>query len=293
MTIAAACMEVSTNREENLATIHRLTGEAASFGARFVVFPECAVQGYPVGLGIPDLDVYEQQITGADPIPGPTTDRLTTIALEHDVELVVGLSERAQEPGSAGQLYNSSVWIGSDGVKGRYRKIHRGGVEKCLWRRGEEWLVGDTVAGRAGFLICYDLVFPEAARCLAVDGAELLILSTAWGAGESGNEVFLQGYDLLTRTRALENQVFLVSANQVGGPARFHGHSRIVSPTGEVLAESEDVGLALAEVDISGGVSRARARSWFGQVFLNDREPHLYEGHIAEPVRIDPEAASR
>ena len=92
--IAAACMEAGTDRAQNLLRIRELTAEAASLGARLVVFPECAVQGYPIGLGVPDLDVYEQQIADAETVPGPTTEELTQLAAEHKVEIVVGLTER-------------------------------------------------------------------------------------------------------------------------------------------------------------------------------------------------------
>lgn len=285
--VATAAIEVSTDRDQNLATIERVAREAGDLGAALVVFPECAVQGYPWRLGIPDLDVYEQQITDAEPVPGPTTDALAAVARDYEMEIVVGLTERPDEVGEAGRLYNTCVIVDASGVRARYRKIHVGGVEKCLWKRGSEWVVLETRVGRAGFLICYDLVFPEAARTLAVNGAEILIMPTAWGVGESDNQTFLSGYDLFTRTRALENQTFLVAANQIGGVGNFYGHSRIVDPTGAVLAETEAAGLAVAEIDVTTGVRRARARSWFGQVFLNDREPSLYSDVVAVHAPAD------
>jgi predicted amidohydrolase len=251
-------------------------GAAAAQAVELLVLPECAVQGYPVGLGGADLELVERQLLDAEPVPGPATERLTELAVRHALELVVGMTERPTEPGSGGRLFNTAVLVGPDGVRARYRKVHTGGVEKCLWSRGERWTVVDSVAGRLGFLICYDLVFPEAARCLALDGAQLLVMPTAWTTDETPAGTFRAGYDLFTRARALENQVFFVSANLVGGDGPFHGHSRIVDARGDVIAETEGPGLAVADVDVPTEVLRARARSWFGQVFLNDREPGAY-----------------
>jgi predicted amidohydrolase len=100
-------------------------------------------------------------------------------------------------------------------------------------------------------------------------------MSTAWG--RAADETFAYGYDLFTRARALENQLFLLSANLVDGPGPgFHGHSRIVDPTGRVLAESAGPGLAVATISLRDDLVRLRSRSWFGQVFLRDREPRTY-----------------
>lgn len=275
--VGAGCIEISSSKSANLAAIELCVREAASQGVELLILPECAVQGYPVGLGGADLDVYERQLREAEPVPGPATERLARLAAEHELELVVGLTERPTEPGSAGRLFNTAVFIGPNGVRARYRKVHTGGVEKCLWSRGADWTVVDSVVGKVGLLICYDLVFPEATRCLALAGAQLLAMSTAWAADTTPEGTFREGYELFTRARALENQVFLVSANLVGGEEAFYGHSRIVDPCGQVIAESEGPGIAVAELDVEAEVLRARAQGWFGQVFLSDREPRAYE----------------
>jgi predicted amidohydrolase len=274
--VAAACIEVQRSPEANLSTVCSAIADAARRGVCLIVFPECAVQGYPLGLGQPDLDEYEHQLRFAEPVPGPATDRIARAAAEHDMQIVVGLTESASEAGEAGRLYNTSVLIGQGGVLARYRKVHTGGVEKCLWNRGREWVVADSVAGRLGLLICYDLVFPESPRSLAVQGAEILAMSTAWG--NTIEPTFTRGYDLFTRCRALENQVFLISANLTGGAGLgFYGHSRIVDPRGQVVAESVGPGLAIADIDVAADLAEARARSWLGQVFLKDREPATYK----------------
>ena len=272
--IAAACIEAGTDKKENLERIRETVEQAADAGVRLVAFAECAVQGYPVGLGVPELDEYERQRREAETVPGPATELLTELARRHDLELIVGLTELPTEPGSAGQLFNTVVLVGPSGVTAKYRKVHTGGSETCLWNRGDSWVVAESVAGKVGFLICYDLVFPEAARSLALEGAELLVLSTAWTANH-----IREGYELFTRSRALENQVYLVAANLSGGPdgpGHYYGHSRIVDPHGQVVAETVGPGLAIAELDVAAGVRRARARGWWGLTHLANRVPGTY-----------------
>lgn len=287
MKIGAACIEVSHDAAANLTRLIETADEAAVLGIELLVLPECALQGYPGELGGPALDEYDRQMRSATPVPGPATEALSRAAKQHGMQIVCGLTELPQEAGSAGRLFNSAVLLGPDGVIATYRKIHTGGVEKCLWTRGGEWVVAESVAGRIGLLICYDLVFPEAARCLALAGAEMLVMPTAWANDPSPEGTFRHGYDLFTRARALENQVYLVSANQVGGPGPgFYGHSRIVDPRGQVIAESAGPGIAVAEIDVADGVVDARARSWFGQVFLSDREPAAYGSLVSEPATV-------
>lgn len=279
--IAAACIEAATDKRENLERIRHAVEEASAAGVRLVAFAECAVQGYPVGLGVPDMDEYERQRREAEKVPGPTTDVLTELARRHDLELIVGLTELPTESGSAGRLYNTVVLVGPSGVTAKYRKVHTGGSESCLWSRGHAWVVADSVAGKIGFLICYDLAFPEAARSLALEGAELLVLSTAWTANHISD-----GYELFTRARALENQVYLVAANLCGGPdgpGHYYGHSRIVDPTGRIVAETIGSGLAVAEVDVPAAVQQARSRGWWGLTHLANRAPETYSALAGPP----------
>jgi predicted amidohydrolase len=273
--VAAACIEVRHDTNANLAAIGEMIGEAAARGARLIVFPECAVQGYPAGLGQPDVEEYHYQLRNAETVPGPATEFLSRAAADHGVQVVIGLTETSDAAGEAGHLYNAVVLVGAEGVLARYRKVHTGGVEKCLWNRGRDWIVTDSVAGRLGFLVCYDLVFPEAARSLAVGGAQILVVPTAWG--KTVDPTFTRGYDLFSRCRALENQIFLISSNLVGGDGLgFLGCSRIVNPRGEIVAESEGPGLAITAIDVAADLPEARAKSWLGQVFLKDREPAAY-----------------
>jgi predicted amidohydrolase len=272
--IGAACMQPAFNKKENLQRIVECMRRASHEGVGLLVLPELILQGYPLGLGSPwanEVDDHEYQLRNAETIPGPATELLREAAKELRLEIVFGLTEAPTEPYSAGRLFNTAILLGPDGVMARYRKTHLGATEKDLWNRGHEWVIADTSAGKAGLLICHDLCFPEACRSLALAGAELLLMPTAWPPMPT------DGYDLFTRSRALENQVYLVSANLTGGPKPgFWGHSRIVSPRGEVVAESEGEGLAIAEIDVEEGVIDSRTHGWFGVIFLKDRQPDVY-----------------
>lgn len=276
ITVGAVAYEAAATPEENVRRIIANIRDSVTQGIDLIVFPECAVQGYPTRLGVPDLDQFELHNRFAEPIPGPVTQRIAVALGDSGTCVAVGMTERADvAAGEADMLFNSVALISRGGVLAKYRKVHTGGVEKCLWQRGDRAVVAATPIGRLGLLICYDLVFPELARALVLGGAQLLVMSTAWARMDE--PTFVRGYDLFTRARALENQVFLVSSNLVGGDAPgFHGHSRIVDPRGEVIAEAVGPGMAVASIDLVADASRLRARSWLGQVFVRDREPRAY-----------------
>lgn len=274
--IGAVSLVPQATPQQNVEQICDITRDAVQGGFGLIVFPECAVQGYPLNLGTPDLDQYEHHARYAESIPGPATEAIRAALGESACVAVVGLTEAPDlAAGEAGKLFNSVAAIERAGVVAKYRKVHTGGVEKCLWNRGADWVVAESVAGRLGLLICYDLVFPEASRSLALAGAEILVMPTAWANAD--DPTFARGYDLFTRARALENQLFLVSSNLVDGPGQgFYGHSRIVAPNGVVLAESESAGVAAATINLRADLLSMRSRSWFGQVFLRDRAPETY-----------------
>ena len=280
-TIAVVNLETRHDRAANLAKILAFIDEAASKGAQLVVFPECALQGYPFGTGAHDEEEFAYHYAHAEPIPGPATEAVREAARRYGLVVVFGLTELAGTLGPAGLLFNAVATVGPEGVLAVYRKVHTGDVEKQVWHRGAAFPVVDTPVGRIGSIICYDLVFPEATRALALQGAQLLVMSTVWLPNGSANPAFELGYDLFTRGRALENQVWLAVAGQTGRDPdtgmEYLGHSRLVDPNGQVVLElGEEEGVGVASVDIEGEILRARARGWFGQVFLRDRAPETY-----------------
>jgi N-carbamoylputrescine amidase len=221
---------------------------ARSRGAELVVLPECALGGY---------------LSGTEPLAldGPEVERLAAIA--GDTVLCAGLTEAA--PG--GGAYSSAVCVTGDGVLGHHRKVHLPPSERGAFQAGDSFRAFDTPVGRVGMLICYDKVFPEAARSLALDGAEIVASLSAWPvcrfdpAQRIADDRQTRQFNLLDQARAMENQVVWVSANAAGrvGPLRFMGQAKVVDPDGAVLAHTGGrSGVAVARVDVRGQVGAAR-----------------------------------
>ena len=254
----------------NLARIQALFREAAGEGAKLVVFPECAVSGY--GFATPDAGY-----AAAETVPGPATDALAEACREADAYAVVGLLERSGDEA----VYNSAVLVGPEGVTGVYRKAHLPllGVDRFTTPGDSGFPVWETAIGRVGMIICYDLRFPEAARALALAGADIIALPTNWPDGSQNAPQFI------TRTRALENRVFLLACNRCGEESGFwfFGHSQVTDPAGNVLAEADD-GEELCYADIEPAQARQKRIVLRPDAFeldtVGDRRPDLYEALV-------------
>jgi predicted amidohydrolase len=245
---AAAVQLTSTaDRERNLATADRLTRAAAAAGAELVVLPE----KWPV------LATPEETAAGAEPFDGPALAWARATARELGIDLVAGsIAERVpdRERGS-----NTSIHVGPDGdVRAVYRKLHMFDVEVGgqAYREseheapGDEIVVSETANGvELGMTICYDLRFPELYRDLAVRGARVLTVPAAFTLATTRDH-----WEPLLRARAIENQAFVIAANQIGEHApgfRSGGRSMIVDPWGVVLATAPDAETFIAaELDL-------------------------------------------
>lgn len=175
---------------------------------------------------------------------------------------ISGLPER--DPLYPDVLYNAAVLIDCEGTPlGTYRKVHPFADEKRWCRAGCTYPVFDTKIGKIGIMICWDTAFPEVARCLAIEGAELLIVSTnwedpyeeAWDPADGINK-HEANWDLMTRARAFDNTPHLVAANRIdgdGGVLSFFGKSKIIDPRGNVIAalDKREEGVITAELDLS------------------------------------------
>ncbi len=253
--------------------IGRIICDARSRGASLVVLPESALGGY----------LYEPHFEGA-PVPcapppalrrdGPELARVAQLA--GDVIVCVGYTEDA--PGGP---YSSAACVNGDGILGHHRKVHLPAGERGAFSAGDGFRAFDTPIGRIGMLVCYDKTFPESARQLALGGAGLIASLSAWPicrvdpASWMRRDVQVRHFNLLDQTRALENQVVWVSANQVGrfGRLRFPGQAKVVDPRGRVLAKTGTrAGAAVARVDAPGVVATARSRL----SYLDDRQPLAY-----------------
>ena len=186
----------------------------------------------------------------SEPIPGPVTEALARKAREYNTYIIAGMLEL-----DGGKTYDTAVLIDRQGrIAGKYRKTHLPLAEVEYGETpGSDYPVFDTDFGRIGILICWDFVFPETFRIMRLEGAEIVFLPMAGDPGA-------RHYDTITRARALDNGVYLVSAVSNGVA------SRIVNPDGEVIAETTD-GLATAELDL-----RRESRLWWLSVGPADGE---------------------
>ena len=235
MRTAAIQLNSNQDKARNLARAERLLREAASDGAGLVVLPE----KFNV-LGSPD-----QLRAGAEPVPGPTTDWAAALARDLGLWLVAGsIVERVE---GDDKLRNTSVLIGPDGeLRATYNKLHLFDVEVegTVYREsdaeapGDEEVVADAGGLRIGMAVCYDLRFPELFRIMALRGARAISLPSAFTVPTGRAH-----WEVLVRARAIENQVFMIAAGQIGKHPPHHesyGHSMIVDPWGVVLAEAPD-----------------------------------------------------
>src|SRR5262245_23484378 len=247
MRAAAIQLQSTPDRERNLEAADRLTRAAAKAGADLVVLPE----KWPV-LGTP-----EQTVAAAEPLDGPALQWARGAARELGIDLVAGSIAEHVEGRERGS--NTSVHIGPDGdLHAVYRKIHMFDVEVGgqVYKEsagddaGDEPVLSETAGGvEMGLSICYDLRFPELYRILAVRGARILTVAAAFTLTTTREH-----WEVLLRARAIEDQAFVVAANQVGEHApgyRSGGRSMIVDPWGVVLAQAPDAEtFVIAELDL-------------------------------------------
>jgi predicted amidohydrolase len=246
--VAAVQLNSDADQAANLSAANRLTRAAAAQGAELIVLPE---KWTAMGS---ESDLRDS----AQPLDGPAVAWARATARELGVDLVAG-SFLEQVPGQE-KLANTCVHVGPDGeVAASYRKIHMFDVEVAgrvyreseLEQPGAEIVLSRTAGGvELGLTVCYDLRFPELYRILAVRGARIVTVPAAFTLATTRDH-----WETLLRARAIEDQVFVVAANQWGPhPAGQHsgGRSMIVDPWGVVLAQAGDgEGVIVAELDLS------------------------------------------
>ena len=236
MRAAAVQLNSTEDKDRNLEAADRLTRAAAGDGADLVVLPE------KFNL----LGTHEHYLAGAETLDDPAVQWARATARELGIDLVAGsIAERRE---GREKLGNTSVHVGPGGEpKAVYRKIHMFDVEVGgqVYREsdseepGAEIVLSETAEGvPLGLTVCYDLRFPELFRILAVEGARIIALPSAF------TKVTGQAHwEILVRARAIENQAFMVAADQIGRHAEgkeSFGGSLIVDPWGEVLARAPD-----------------------------------------------------
>ncbi|WHZ25091.1 MAG: Aliphatic amidase AmiE [Nitrospira sp.] len=231
--------------------------------ADLIVLPELFATGY-------QFVSQEEVLRLAEPVPdGITTKRLADLAGRRGMTIVAGLPERA---GTA--CFNSAVVVGPEGFVGCYRKTHLFFEETLFFTPGDSGFhVWDIGLAKVGVMICFDWFYPEAARTLALQGAEII--------AHPSNLVLPHCPDSMV-TRCLENRTFSVTANRIGSEARggkdrltFIGMSEIVDPRGRILHRAPREGEDLTIVDIDPVEARTKALNSYNDL-LRDRRPTLY-----------------
>jgi predicted amidohydrolase len=271
--VAAVQLASGPDTEENVERATALVRRAAHEGAHYVQLPEYFNYRGPTA----------RYHSVAEPVPGPTTDRLGELARELKITLHVGsLFERAEEPDKS---YNTSVVLAPSGeVVATYRKVHLfdvnvpGGVEHRESKNitpGDRLVVAQVEGFSLGLSVCFDLRFPELYRELSLAGATVLAVPSSFAVATGR----VHWATLLT-ARAIENHAYVIAAAQAGTTSEgvsSYGHSMIIDPWGQVLAESaldgEDVLVATIDLD------EVEARRSQIAVF-ELRRPDVYDGEV-------------
>jgi len=256
--------QVQANRDRLVASL-----EAAPAAGKIdlAVLPELIVTGYAFGSRA-ELETF------AETVPGPTTEAVQAAARRLDAHVIIGLAERDGE-----RVYNAAALIGPDGVLGTYRKVHLFADERTIFDAGQEpWPVFRVDDVPVGLMICFDWIYPEAARSLALAGARVIALPA---------NLVLPHCQAAMVTRSIENRVFSVIANRGGEdrregrePIRFTGGSRIIGPDGEVLVECDRDEEAVRTVEIAPGLAASKVVPSGNDIFA-ERRPDLY-GALSE-----------
>ncbi|URQ91825.1 carbon-nitrogen hydrolase [Pseudoalteromonas sp. SCSIO 43101] len=271
------------NAQNNMAKSIAGIRDAASQGAKLIVLQELHRSLY--FCQTEDVDVFDL----AETIPGPSTDTLGALAKELNVVIVSSLFEKR----ATGLYHNTAVVLETDGsIAGKYRKMHipddPGFYEKFYFTPGDLGFQPiQTSVGKLGVLVCWDQWFPEAARLMAMSGAEILIYPTAigWDPRDEKDEQTRQkdAWVISQRAHAVANGVPVISCNRVGHESdpsgqsegiQFWGNSFIAGPQGEILAEANNSDEQLLVVELDQARSENIRRIW---PYLRDRRIDHYQ----------------
>jgi predicted amidohydrolase len=249
--------------EQNLATMTKMVEDIClQQKVDLIVFPELCTTGFECGVEFANL---------AERIDDHTVHTMSKRATEYDTYIAFGFAEKLKVESV---VYSAAVLLNPDGeVCVEYQQVHLKGEQRLAFRPGYRFPVAETRFGRVGLLVGWDLAFPEAARSLALDGAEIICLCANWEAPETHE------WRSLGFARALENSVFVAAANRVGQEPTYAylGESMIVGPRGSVharLAESEP-GVAIATIDLD------QVRRYQDEIqLLQGRQPRSYRAVV-------------
>jgi predicted amidohydrolase len=271
--VALIQMSMSDGHGENLKKALRLIKEAAGKGAQIICLPELFTSPY-----FPQEEKAEAGAF-AESVPGPSSEALSRAARESG-SVVIGGSIFEKD---GGKFYNASLVFDGDGAMlGKYRKIHiphdPNFYEQNYFEPGDRYKVFDTKYGKLGVLICYDQWFPEAARTLALMGADMIFYPTAIGRVDGIEQAegdWQEAWEAVQRGHGIANAVAVCPVNRCGreGATTFWGGSFISSQFGTILAHGgADEEIVIGEIDVSLG---ERVRE--GWRFFHNRRPETYD----------------
>ena len=245
--VAVLQLNTTSSKEHNLIKISRLIKTAAKNSARLISLPET--------MNI----INDMSVDDPESIPGETTELLLSLSKQHNVWIHGGSIIERNQLERGGKPNNTTVMISPEsGIIAKYRKLHlfdvniEGGVKSKESERiskGDKIVVIDTDIGCLGFSICYDIRFPELYRSMALLGAQI-VFTPANFTYKTGN----LHWEILLRSRAIENNCFVIASAQCGTNAQFqaYGHSMVIGPSGMVLAGLHDEeGIAYADIDLN------------------------------------------
>lgn len=270
--IACVQMDVGLGQvDRNLDRMQEKLREAHRNGASLSIFPECAVSGYCFGS-------LDEALPFAQPVPGPATQTMVDICRELQTYAIFGMLEW-----DGGRMFNAAVLTGPEGVVGSYRKVHLPflGIDMFTTPGDRPFAVHDAGGVRVGMLICYDAAFPEATRCLAIAGADLVALPTNWPPGAECTAASV------INARALENGIYFAAVNRVGTERGFEfiGRSKVSDTIGRTLVEITTTQEAILYTEIDTEIARnkhvIRVPGKHEIDRLADRRPEMY-GAIVE-----------
>ena len=276
-------LHISDDVEKNKAELSKMIEQAASQSAQLIVLSE--LHNTPYFCQTEDVNNFDL----AEPIPGPSTQYYSALAAKYKVVLITSLFERR----APGLYHNTAVVFDTDGsIAGKYRKMHipddPAYYEKFYFTPGDLGFTPiSTSLGKIGLLVCWDQWYPEAARLMALAGAEMLVYPTAigWESTDTDDEKRRQqdAWVTVQRGHAVANGLPVVTVNRVGhepDPSRatngiaFWGHSFVAGPQGELLFVASDTESQMAVIDINLSRSENVRRWW---PFLRDRRIDDYQ----------------
>jgi predicted amidohydrolase len=257
--------------EDNLVKMSEFVSKIASQQkVDLIVFPELVTSGFELGVRFTEL---------AQRIPGPSVNLIAQRASEFGVYIAFGMVSKEKVESV---LYNSAVLVGPDGeLVGSYNKVHLRGEERMAFREGFRLPVFETEIGHIGLTLGWDLAYPEVARSLTLDGAELICVLANWEKAQ------IEEWRTYIRARAYENALYVAAANRVGEDVTlsFGGESAIIGPRGKVhasLADEKDPesgepreGYCVARVDLD---EVRKCREEFQT--LQTRQPTVYRALV-------------